>query len=106
MLKIPVSAVPNQSLSFNADGAYWQLHIYQAIESMCMDIKRNGADIITGVRLSIGEPAMPYPYMYQPSFGNFIFDGEVDWTIFGTECNLFYLTATEYKEYSALALGV
>lgn len=106
MLRIPISALPNQSLSFNADGAYWQLHIYQAIESMCMDVKRNGADIITGTRVYVGEPVMPYPYMHQPGFGNFIFDGDVDFTAFGSECRLFYLNATEFDEYSKLILAV
>lgn len=105
MLQIPISPVPNQSLSFNADGAYWQLHIFQAIESMCIDVKRNGADIITGSRVSVGDPVMPYPHMYQPDFGNFIFDGDVDWTTFGAECRLFYLNATEFKEYQALAMA-
>lgn len=104
MQQVPITSVPNQSLSFNADGAYWQLHIYQAIESMCIDVKRNGVDVITGSRLSVGDPVMPYSYMYQPDFGNFVFDGDVDWTLFGTETNMFYLNAAEWAEYQSLAL--
>jgi hypothetical protein len=102
MLQIPISAVPNQALSFNADGAYWQLHIFQAIESMCVDVRRNGVDIITGVRAAVGDPVMPYPHMYQPLYGNFVFDGDVDWTTFGAECRLFYMSADEFKQYQAL----
>jgi len=105
MLQIPISAVPNQALSFNADGAYWQMHIFQAIESMCVDIKRNGVDIITGSRVSVGDPVMPYPHLYQPDFGNFIFDGVTDWTLFGSECRLFYMNAAEFKTYQALVLA-
>lgn len=106
MLQIPIASVPNQSISFNADGAYWQLHIFQAIESMCMDVKRNGVDVITGTRVYVGEPVMPYPYMYQPLYGNFIFDGEVDFTNFGSECKLFYFDAVELAEYQAVMLEV
>lgn len=106
MLSIPITPDPNQSLSFNADGAYWQLRIYQAIESMCVDIKRNGVDIENGLRVYVGMPVLPYPYEYTPIFGNFVFDGEVDWTLFGSETNLFYLNAAELSEYQSAMLGV
>lgn len=106
MLSIPITADPNQSLSFNADGAYWQMHIYQAIESMCVDIKRNGVDIICGSRIFGGQPVLPFAYQYTPGFGNFIFDGDTDWTMFGLETNLFYLDATELAQYNAAILGV
>lgn len=42
---------------------------------------------------------MPYKYMYAPDFGNFIFDSDVDWTLFGELCNLYYLELSEYEEF-------
>lgn len=105
MQQVPITSVPNQSLSFNVDGAYWQLHIYQAIDSMCIDVARGGAPLITGSRLSVGDPVLPYSYLYEPDFGNFIFDSDVDWTAFGVECNMFYLSASEFSEYKRLRLA-
>lgn len=103
MFQIPLTSVPNQSLSFNLDGAYWKLHIFQAVSLMYMDISRNGEVVISGSRCLGGIPVMPYEHMHLPNFGNFIFDSNADWTLFGNSCNLFYLTAAEYEEYAALA---
>jgi hypothetical protein len=101
MYQIPITAVPNQAISFNVDGAYWQLHIYQSITHMCVDIIQSGATIISGHRCFVGIPLMPYAYMNEPNFGNFLFDGIVDWTEFGSGCNLYYLTADEWVAYKA-----
>jgi hypothetical protein len=103
MYKIPLTSIPNQSISFNLDGAYWQLHIYQAVSQMYADITRNSEVVIQGVRCLSGIGLMPYRYMHAPNFGNFIFDNDTDWTAFGNSCNLYYLTADEYSEYTDLA---
>lgn len=103
MFKIPLTSIPNQSISFNMDGAYWEVHVFQAIERMYIDITRNSQVVIQGSRCLGGIPLMPYRYMYAPLFGNFIFDSDADWTKFGNSCNLFYLTADEFTEYSKLA---
>ena len=103
MFKIPLTSIPNQSMAFNMDGAYWQIHVFQAVDHMYMDITRNGTPVIKGSRCLGGIPIMPYKYMFTPNFGNFIFDSDADWTAFGVSCNLYYLTAIEYAEYSALA---
>lgn len=101
MLLIPLTPVPNQSISFNADGAYWQVHVYQAINYMCADITRNGTKLIDGVRCFGGIPLLPYSYMYAPNFGNLVFDEDADYTNFAASCNLLYLTATELAEFQA-----
>lgn len=103
MQLIPLTAVPNQAISFNVGGAFWQVRVFQAVTHMCADVKRNGEDIIRGVRCSSGEPLMPYSHMYEPDFGNFIFDGDPDWTDFGSSVALVYLDKTEYAEYSVFA---
>lgn len=102
MFLVPVTPVPNQSISFNVDNVYWQLHIYQSITHMCVDIVMAGAPVISGHRCLPGIQLMPYPYMYEPNFGNFIFDNTVDWTEFGNECNLYYLTSSEFEQFKQL----
>jgi hypothetical protein len=102
MYQVPLAAIPNQAVSFNVDGAFWQVRIFQAITHMCADIRRNGQDIIRGIRCVSGEPLMPYSYMYAPDFGNFVFDGEPDWTNFDQAVSLMYLNKTEFAAYSAM----
>jgi hypothetical protein len=103
MYKIPLTSIPNQAVSFNLDGAFWKIHIFQAVDRMYMDISRGGEVIILGSRCLGGIPLMPYTYMFAPNFGNFIFDSDADWTLFGDSCNLFYLPSAEYAEYAQLA---
>lgn len=102
MYRVPLALLPNQSVSFNVDGAYWQLKLYQAANQMCADVKRNGTDIILGVRCYSGIPLMPYPHMDQPTFGNFVFDADVDWTDFESKCQLFYLTRAEFAAFQLM----
>jgi hypothetical protein len=105
MYQIPLASVPNQTISFNVDGAYWQVHIYQSLVHMCADIINNGVPVINGVRCFAGVPLMPYPYMYDPNFGNFIFDSDADWTNFGTDCNLYYATSSEFEVFQSALLS-
>jgi hypothetical protein len=99
MYEVPLTALPNQSIAFNVDGAYWQVRVFQSINFMCADITRNGQAVITGVRCFGGIPLMPYPYMYEPNFGNFVFDSDADWTNFDSSCHLYYLTNAEFAEF-------
>lgn len=99
MLAIPLSQVPNQSISFNADGAIWTIHVYQTIKFMCADISRAGQPLINGIRCFGGIPLLQYTYQYLPQYGNFIFDTDGDWTNFGASCNLYYLEATEFVQF-------
>lgn len=99
---IPLTSVPNQSVAFNVDGAYWQIHIFQASEAMHADITRNGTTLISGTGCFGGIGLLPYDYLYEPTFGNFIFDSDADWTQFGTSCKLYYLTKTELAQYNVL----
>jgi len=100
MQKIPLLAVPRQNLSFTVDGAYWQMSVYQSISHMCCDFTRNGVVLIQGIRCLVGTPLLPYPYMSAPSFGNFLFDSDVDWNHFADNtCNLYYLNQSEWADY-------
>ena len=71
---------------------------------MCADIMRNGEPVITGVRCFGGIALMPYGYMAAPGFGNFVFDADGDWTVFGTKCNLFYLEQSEFEQFELMML--
>lgn len=102
MYEIPLNSVPNQSISFNVDGAYWQLHIYQSLQHMCADISINGVDVVSGIRCFAGIALMQYDYMYLPNYGNFIFDSDPDWTNFGTSCKLYYLQQSEFIQFKSL----
>ncbi len=110
MLAIPLNPVPNQTVSFNADGAFWQVHIYQSISFMCADVTLNGTQVVSGIRCFGGIPLMPYSYLTAPGFGNMIFDSDADWTGFnqsGGTSNLFYLEQDEFEQFELmLLLGV
>jgi hypothetical protein len=98
MQQISLSNIANQGRSFNIDGAYWQIHIYTSISYVCVDIVRNGINIINGARGFAGVPLIPFSYLQYP-YGNFIFDSDADWNNFNTTCNLYYLTASEFETY-------
>ncbi|AWD92413.1 hypothetical protein [Xanthomonas phage Carpasina] len=105
MYKVELNPVPNQTVSFNLDGAFWQIHIFQSISFMCADISLNGRRVISGVRCFGGFGLMPYSYMTAPNFGNFVFDFDADWTGFGSTCSLYFLDAVEFKEFQSLMLS-
>lgn len=100
MQRIPLTAVPNQIINFNVDGAYWQLYFYAAIEHMCSSVSRNGVVLIEGVRCFGGIPLVPYDYL-MIGFGNFIFNEDVDWENFGNSCQLYYLNEVEMQQFNS-----
>jgi len=106
MYQVPLTQIPSQAISFNQDGAYWQIRVYQSVDFMCADITRNGSPVITGVRCFGGVPLMPYDYMWLPSFGNFMFDTDGDYTNFGGSCNLYYMSQDEISQYLAQLMSL
>ena len=101
MLLIPLSQVPNQAVSFNADTVLWTIHIYLGGNFMCADVEINGTPIVSGFRCFGGIPLLPYSYMSAPNLGNLVFDQDADWTQFGASCNLYYLNQAEMEEFNA-----
>jgi hypothetical protein len=104
MEQIPLDSVPNQQVSFNLNGAYWQLKLYESINFMCADISINGTPVINGVRCFGGVGLLPYGYMTQPDLGNLVFDSDADWSQFGSTCNLYHLESSEYQSFQLLLL--
>lgn len=104
MQQIPLNAVPNQDLDIQLDGAYWRIKLYLSMGFVCADVSRDGESLITGVRCFLNQPLLPYSYLYEPLFGNFLFDNDVDWENFNGSCSLYYLDAEEYREYKELTV--
>lgn len=96
MLEIPLSAIPNQSLSIRLDNFQYNLRIYFLGTVMAMDITRDGNVILTGQRLVPSYLVIPYEYL---EAGNFAFvtddDDYPDYTKFGITQFLYYLSESE-----------
>lgn len=105
MMQIPLAIIPNQTLSFVADSDLWELHIFQAVSLMYMDIKINGNLILSATRCVGGSLLIPYDYMWKPKYGNLVFDATPDWEQFGVTCNLLYLSNSEAKTWEGLTNG-
>lgn len=101
MLLVPLAQVPNQALSFNADGALWSVHVYQGANFMCADLFINNKSIQRCVRCFGGIKLLQYDYMTAPNLGNFIFDEDADWTNFGGSCKMYYISRTEIDQFDA-----
>lgn len=101
MQLIPISNLPNQSLSFSADGSYWELRLYQGAENMLVDITRNSELIISGFRCVEGSLLIPFDYLWDPMSGNLVFDSVPNWEEFGITCSLYYLGNSEAKEWQS-----
>lgn len=103
MMKVPLAIVPNQSLSFPADRNFWEIHVYQAVDTMYMDINIDGKQILSATRCVGGNLLIPYDYLWNPSYGNLVFDAEPDWEEFGITCNLIYLNNAEANVWKGLS---
>ncbi|MEG0207031.1 phage baseplate plug family protein [Citrobacter sp.] len=102
MQQIPINAVPSQDLSIQLDGEYWRIKLSLSMEFVCASISRDGTPLISGLRCFVNQPLLPYPYMHEPRFGNFLFDSDVDWNNFGGSCSLYYLNYAEFNQYKEL----
>lgn len=102
MMLVPLSQLPNQTVAFNVDGAYWEIHLFQAVDKMYADISRDGVLLISSTRCLSGIGLLPYKHLHEPLFGNFVFDNLVDWTTFGTSCKLYYANLEEWQQYREL----
>lgn len=92
---VPLTPVANQQVSFTVGGNYWQVAIYQAVISMAVTISRDGVLLVSGLRVVAGTLALPYDYLWKGKSGNLLFTVEPDWTKFGGDCLLYYLTEEE-----------
>jgi hypothetical protein len=100
MRQIPLQAVPNQSLSFTADGNRWVVTIKQAVTSMIVDVVINDTAVITGFRIPGDDFILPYKYLGVRQ-GNLMMttqqDFLPDWNLFGQTQQLFYWSPDEME---------
>ncbi len=101
MISIPLSVLPNQSLSIRLDGVRHDLILRCLEDMMAVDVVRGGEPIVRGMRACAGTPLLPYPYQYA---GNLIFvtaGGKAPWyEEFGTTQSLMYMTQAEIEALS------
>lgn len=89
-MRVPLAAVPAQR--FTIEGASrWQLTLRVSGDYMYADVDRDGARMLSGVRVIYGTPLMPYPTGTRE---NFYFlttdDAEVFYTDFGDRTRLYF----------------
>lgn len=102
---IPLTAVPNQSLTVLLDGARYELSIKEAGGMMAVSITRATVRLVDSIRAVAGTPVLPYGYL-QMGGGNFIFTCANDdvipyWTDFGVSTQLVYLTPEDIADATA-----
>ena len=103
MMQIPITNIPNQSLSFSADGNQYDIRIHATSDNgepgseiMAFDITIYNIVIITGIRAVAGFPIIPSIYLQN---GNFVVltnnDDLPDWNQFGISQQLMYASEAE-----------
>lgn len=96
MRTIPLTALPNQSLSVRLNDERLVLTLKDADGVMVADLERAGVTVLMGTRVLAGEPIIPYRYLEE---GNFMVltvnDALPDWREFGVSQRLVYITAAE-----------
>src|ERR1043165_4013325 len=105
MIQVPISNIPNQSLSINLDNNQYDLNIHATNDNpdgstgiMAVDITINNTIILTGMRAVPGFPLIPYQYLVN---GNFTFitmnDDYPDWRQFGITQYLIFASNSELE---------
>lgn len=97
-IRIPLQAIPNQSLSVQLDGQRYDIRLNEANGIMAATISINETVVISGARIVDSGALLNYQYL-EGDGGNFVFLTELDeipyYTMFGDTQQLIYLTAAE-----------
>lgn len=100
MMDIGLAALPNQALSIQLDERFYEIEIREANGVMAATITRDGAAVVSNLRVTPGTPLLPYQYQ---EAGNFILltddDALPDWAQFGTTQFLVYVSDAELAAY-------
>lgn len=100
---VPLQAIPSQSLTFQADGQRYAMTIRECNGIMAVTLSVNEVEILSGVRLTLGEGLIPYQYL-EADGGNFAIATDTPnaelayYTAFGLTQFLVYFTADELAE--------
>lgn len=99
MRDIALAAVPNQSLSVQLDGRFYDIAVRDVGDTVAFTISRDGETLISGARAAAGTPLLPYRYQED---GNFVLTVEGDalpyWDQFGVTQFLVFVSADELAE--------
>jgi hypothetical protein len=99
LINIPLTAIPNQSLSVRLNNQQFDLRVHDCGNSvMSIDITINDVILITGIRMVSNFPIIASEYMEN---GNFILQTSnyqyPDWTRFGVDQYLIYASQAEVE---------
>lgn len=102
MIQIEIAALPNQELSVQIGERMYFIGLREANGVMSATITRDGAEIVSNVRITAGTPLLPYRYQED---GNFLMTVDGDalpyFDQFGITQFLVYVTADELAAYRA-----
>jgi hypothetical protein len=107
MSNIPLQAIPNQTFSIQLDNNQYDFTLTTNGNITCCTIARNGVVLVSGSRIPIFQPLIPYPYLAEP--GNFVFVSSPPtqdypyWPMFGITQFLIYVSAAELEAALAAA---
>lgn len=102
MIQIPISALPNQSLSIQLDQNNFDIRIHDCGNIMAVDITINNVEIVTGVRATGGYPLIAYPYLENGNLTIITENDEYpDWRRFGIDQFLIYASTDELEAFRA-----
>lgn len=98
MRLIELQAIPNQAFSIRLNGISYDFIIKETAGVMCATISRDSVKLLDSVRITAGEPLIPYRYL-EDDQGNFALvgnDGDlINYARFGITQFLVYVTPSE-----------
>jgi hypothetical protein len=100
MLFVPLEVLPNQTFSIQIDNHNYDMAVYSCNLIMAFDLVRDGVTILTGQRVVVGTPVIPYEYLENEN-GNFAFvtanEEYPDYLQFNTTQSLIYASNDELE---------
>jgi uncharacterized protein DUF6983 len=103
MIQIPITNIPNQSLSISLDGNVYDISIHACRDNgvpgtgiVAFDVTINNTVIITGIRALPDFPIIPARYLENGNFLVTTMNNEYpDWRQFGITQSLVYVSQSE-----------
>jgi hypothetical protein len=104
MIEIPLSAIPNQSLSIQLDQNNFDLRIHDCGNIITFDVTINNVIILQGIRAVASYPLIPYEYLENGNFVILTGNDNQDipyWDRFGIDQYLIYASQAELEAFNA-----
>lgn len=95
---IPLSATPNQALSVTLEGAFYELSLQSVGDTIAITIIRDSVIILSGWRITPGNPLIPFKYLTASNFVWISLDEQLpNYELIGVTQTLVFLTADEVE---------